>query len=283
MKDGIETGIKELKNSITSGFQNLQSQYSASIEKLKFYYMNPGELTSELLTNLLGKEVHIEFKLLKEIRSRIVSFFQMFNDAIKNGINKDSNQEEGIAVFSSNSNNHKSDNNDLGLAVVEIIIAIIELQWLDDALKVIGSSLQKLADISFNALQEFCLIFTTTLNSIFDYFKQSFLLDSLIAGESEYLKIGEKMASEGEQLVNAKGVGKGFAGLLSIFNLILDIDEAGSGISSKTEDYVMAVISFATNIISIFLPFGFGLIVSGLGDLVPQIIVLRKHGYIIPI
>lgn len=45
----------------------------------------------------------------------------------------------------------------------------------------------------------------------------------------------------------------------------------------------MASISLVTNIISIFIPFGWGLTVSALGDLVPQIIILRNNGYIAPV
>ena len=94
-----KTAEKIKNNNIVTRFQNLQSEFNASMEKLKFYYMNPGELTSELLTNLLGKEVHIEFKLLKEIRSRIVSAFQTIKQGIDNIKNKNDNEEEGIAPF----------------------------------------------------------------------------------------------------------------------------------------------------------------------------------------
>lgn len=45
----------------------------------------------------------------------------------------------------------------------------------------------------------------------------------------------------------------------------------------------MASISLVTNIVSIFIPFGWGMVVSGLGDLVPEIFMLIKHGFIMPV
>ena len=105
----------------------------------------------------------------------------------------------------------------------------------------------------------------------------------MISGESEYLKIADKMTDGGKPFVDAKGIGHGFAGFITFFKFILDLDAAGEGVFSKTEDIVLASISLVTNIISIFIPFGWGMLVSSLGDLVPQIVVLRKHGYIMPV
>lgn len=58
---------------------------------------------------------------------------------------------------------------------------------------------------------------------------------------------------------------------------------AGTRTYSKTEDIIMASISLVTNIVSIFIPFGWGMVVSGLGDLVPEIFMLIKHGFIMPV
>ncbi|MCM1285359.1 MAG: hypothetical protein NC213_09300, partial [Acetobacter sp.] len=109
----------------------------------------------------------------------------------------------------------------------------------------------------------------------------------LTYGDLQYSWSHGKMLSEitngGEPFLNVKGIGKGFGGFLSGFKFILDMNSAGTGIYSKSEDIVMSSISLATNIISIFIPFGWGLVVSALGDLVPQIIIMLQNGYIMPV
>lgn len=98
-----------------------------------------------------------------------------------------------------------------------------------------------------------------------------------------FFEWADKTTDGGAPFIDVKGIDKAFSGFTSFFKFAIDLNEAGTGNFSKTEDIIMASISLVTNIISIFLPFGTGILVSGLGDLVPQIVILRKNGYISPV
>ena len=287
----ISTHFQELLQKFSDKIDKLKSKLTEFGEKARFYLKNPGVFFKETVLKLFDTDIdaikECTKRSIKEILSEKQFSFDFLMPIIKaytyvhNKLKDNESNNDGIQLFS-NENKGSSEDNRL-MAIFQGIIAAIELHSLNNFLEFFGSSLDELAKKSYNALEQGCLILITTINITADYFKNSFSLDVLISGESEFLKNADKMTNGGEPFMNVKGIGKAFAGFISFFKFVLDMDSAGSGAFSREEDIAMASISLVTNILSIFAPFGWGMVLSSAGDIVPQIIFLRKHGYIAPI
>ena len=289
--ENIKNGLTAEYNKITKLFSNwsnaLKIRYNEFIDKLEYALNYPDAVINQALSavsnKLFNKDVNVRFRLIEFLRSRIEFRFNLEGLKAKTDAVNSEDSEVSASPMRSKSSSSKEDHDSILMAIFQGLIAAIELNWINNALQSFGESLETLAEKSYEALNKVCLTVITTFNSIYDYLKSAFTFDFLISGESEFLKYADYVTDGGAPFIDAYGIGKGFAGFISFFKLVLDIDSAGSGIFSKEEDIIMASISLVTNIISIFLPFGWGLTVSALGDLVPQIIILRNNGYITPV
>lgn len=111
-------------------------------------------------------------------------------------------------------------------------------------------------------------------------------MDFGISGEGEFLNKAEKATNGGGDLVDGKGIGRGFGGFAAALKFLIDIDSAGEGIYTKTEDIILATISLVASILLICVPqisFVWGLIITASSDIIPDIILLLKYGYIAPV
>ena len=81
----------------------------------------------------------------------------------------------------------KEDNN-AKEAIAQAILAIFELNAINEILKGFKTSLDELSKKSFKAVKQICLTLMTTYNVIWDYLFGNFSLDALIAGDTKYFK-----------------------------------------------------------------------------------------------
>lgn len=269
--------------------EKLQIKFNAFAEKAKYYFLNPDELINNTLSKLFGKEVKIKFKLLEKIKKLIKDCTDNLVEFDKlpgsNGPQNETQPNMKRAAKSKSSSSSKGERSNALMAIFQGLIAAIELDGLNNFLKSFGSSLGALIkEVTDSVVKTFSAVLTT-FNCIYDYVAgNTFTLDLLISGETEYLRRADGITNGGEPFMNVKRIDRGFSGIISFFKFILDIDSAGTGNYSKTEDIIMATISFAANIISIIVPnFALSMLISSLGDLVPEIAILIKKGFIIPV
>lgn len=208
-----------------------------------------------------------------------------YNPAIGRFLNADVYYDTGTSLLGTNMfaycNNNPvmytdptgtaSDSNNIQMAIVQGLIAAIELDWLDNVvLKSFGTSLEKLARISFKGVEQGSLLFIRTLNTVCSYLKNSFSLDTILTFDNLILEKGEEMSLEAaSDLIDAKGIAKGFSAFLSTFSFFLNVKTAGSGAFTKTEDNIMNVVTFAIDIASVFL----GPVASTLIPLVSNLVI----------
>ena len=259
---------------------SLKVRYNSFIDKLEYFLNYPDVVISDALSKFFNTDISIRFGIVDFIREYLGISINL--SKYKVSVDNENNRANAPLHTATKNNSNSTDSENIVIAIFQGIIFGIELDWINDALKIFGSSLEELAKESFDALEQVCIIFLTTFNTILDYFLNSFELDALVTGENIFLDYADKITNGGKPFINVKGIGNGFGGFISIFEFFLEVDSAGSGIYSKTEDIVMASISLVTNIVSIFLPFGVGLGVSALGDIVPEIVILLKLGLIMP-
>lgn len=281
LKNDITAGAAQLKEQLskfTSNFKKaLKTRYDAFIDKMEYCLNYPDAVVNSVLSKLFNTDVNIRFRLIEFLREKANVKIDL--SGLKVDVDGSGSTKTKVARRNSPS---KSDESNIGMAIIQGLVAAIELDWLNDVLEFWGSSLKKLAQISFEATKQFSLIIITGYNTVVDYIKSLFSFGIFVSGASSFLKDAEKMTNGGLPFVDARGIGRGFAGFIAFFNYFLDIDSAGSGAFSATEDIALATISLIANIVSIFLPLGVDELVSGLGEIVPKMILLIKHGLIMP-
>ncbi len=199
-------------------------------------------------------------------------------------MNADVDEKDSIMLCSANSKSSSStttEDNNIVMAIIQGLFAAIELDFINTILEFFGSSLDNLAEKSFEAVKQTSLLLITTFNTVIFYLKNTFSLDFFSTIDSLILEKGEKMALEsGFDLIDPKGIGKGFGGFISIFSFLLNVDSAGSGAFTKTEDNIMNTVKLVIDIVSLFMGPVAGVLVPLLSDIVIDVTSLRFKGII---
>lgn len=242
----------------------LEEKRSQAIKDIKYFIDNPDVVISQKLSKLLHKEVKVRFRLLEYIRATlhkkraskyyIIGTIFGDEDCIPKK-NKD-NESNSSSKAKAKAKSKNDDSNNIVNAILQGLIAAIELDWINELLKSFGSSLDQLAKISFEATKEVSLAVIAIMNTAYLYLKNSFSLEALSSIDGAIIKKGEKMAKKsGSNLIDAKGFGTGFGIFTSILAFIAGIDSAGSGKTfSKSEDIVMNAVNAAIGIACLFIP-----------------------------
>lgn len=280
--DGASAVIKAGLNKFAENIKKLISKYNDFLDKLEFNINHSDVVINNTLSKIFGREILIKMPFLDTLRAYFGTFDIRKGELVGGifdgyHINDSDNEESGIVVY--NSGSTSSESNNAVMAIFQGIVAAIEFDWLNKLLEFFGSGLEELS-------KEASIILVTTFNTIIDYFKNSLVLDFGISSEGEFLNKAEKATNGGGDLVDGKGIGRGFGGFAAALKFLIDIDSAGEGIYTKTEDIILATISLAASILLICVPqisFVWGLIITASSDIIPDIILLLKYGYIAPV
>ena len=182
-------------------------------------------------------------------------------------MNADVDEKDSIMLCSANSKSSSStttEDNNIVMAIIQGLFAAIELDFINTILEFFGSSLDNLAEKSFEAVKQTSLLLITTFNTVIFYLKNTFSLDFFSSFD----------------LIDPKGIGKGFGGFISIFSFLLNVDSAGSGAFTKTEDNIMNTVKLVIDIVSLFMGPVAGVLVPLLSDIVIDVTSLRFKGII---
>ena len=269
----------------------LEEKRSQAIKDLKYFVENPDVVISQKLSKLLHKEVKVRFRVLEYIRAtlhkkRASKYYMLGNLLIDDDClskkDKDSESDStSKAKVQAKAKSKNDDSNNIVNAILQGLIAAIELDWLNELLKSFGSSLDQLAKISFEATKQIALTAIATLNTVFLYLKNSLSLDAMLAGGSEFFKKAVEGTDGGAPFLDIKGGKYGFSYVTSILSFIIRISSAGEDNFTTTEDVIAASISLVVSIVGAsFLGPISGPVVSALADIIPKIIMIRMHGEI---
>lgn len=244
----------------------LEEKRSKAIKDFKYFIDNPDVVISQKLSKLLHKEVKVRLRVLEYIRAtlhkkRASKYYMLGNLLIDDDClsKKDKDSESNStskAKVQAKAKSKNDDSNNIVYAILQGLIAAIELDWFNELLKSFGSSLDQLAKISFEATKQISLTIIAFINTTYLYLKNSFSLEALSSIDGAIIKNGEKMAKEsGSKLIDAKGLGTGFGIFTSILAFLAGIDSAGSGKTfSKSEDIVMNAVNATIGIACLFIP-----------------------------
>ena len=262
----------------------LEEKRSKTLEDLKYFIKYPDVVINNTLSKLLNKEVKIRFRLVELIRKAVEK--SELTKAEKSSSDDNSNSSSKAKAKAKSKND---DSNNIVNAILQGLIAAIELDWINEILKGIGSSLDQLAKISFEGTKQVSLAIIAFMNTVYTYVTNSFSLDTLSNFGSSIIDRGVDMAEEsGSKLIDAKGLGTGFGLFTSILAFLAGIDSAGSGKTfSKSEDIVMNAVNAAIGIACLFLngPFApiAGFVIPFISSITIDVVALRIKGLIFEI
>ena len=262
----------------------LEEKRSKTLEDLKYFIKYPDVVINNTLSKLLNKEVKICFRLVELIRKAVEK--AELTKAEKSSSDDNSNSSSKAKAKAKSKND---DSNNIVNAILQGLIAAIELDWINEILKGIGSSLDQLAKISFEGTKQVSLAIIAFMNTVYTYVTNSFSLDTLSNFGSSIIDRGVDMAEEsGSKLIDAKGLGTGFGLFTSILAFLAGIDSAGSGKTfSKSEDIVMNAVNAAIGIACLFIngPFApiAGFVIPFISSITIDVVALRIKGLIFEI
>ena len=262
----------------------LEEKRSKTLEDLKYFIKYPDVVINNTLSKLLNKEVKIRFRLVELIRKAVEK--AELTKAEKSSSDDNSNSSSKAKAKAKSKND---DSNNIVNAILQGLIAAIELDWINEILKGIGSSLDQLAKISFEGTKQVSLAIIAFMNTVYTYVTNSFSLDTLSNFGSSIIDRGVDMAEEsGSKLIDAKGLGTGFGLFTSILAFLAGIDSAGSGKTfSKSEDIVMNAVNAAIGIACLFIngPFApiAGFVIPFISSITIDVVALRIKGLIFEI
>lgn len=251
--------------------KSIKTHYNAFIDKFEYAINYPDVVINNFFSKIGKEEWKVRFRLVEYIRSKHEISLNWLKAPIK---------EEQSAPLKAKSKS-KEDNN-AKEAIAQAILAIFELNAINEILKGFKTSLDELSKKSFKAVKQICLTLMTTYNVIWDYLFGNFSLDALIAGDTKFFNWADEATNGGAPFMDVKGIDKGFGAFVTLFKLVLNLDSAGEGNLDKNTDIILACVSAVTGVISIFLTPLAGFIVSSTSDIVAKIIALMAKGYIMP-
>ncbi len=260
LKNDITAGAAQLKEQLskfTSNFKNaLKTRYNAFIDKMEYCLNYPDAVINSVLSKFFNTDVNIRFRLIEFIREKANVKIDL--SGLKVDVDGSGSTKTKVARRNSPS---KSDESNIGMAIIQGLVAAIELDWLNDLLKHVHTSLEELAKKSFEMVEEVSLFFITSLNVVFDYFKGAIFLDSLSS-------------------IFGSLLGDGFDVFISLFEFFVDIDPSNSGAFTVTENVAINTIKLAVDILALFLEPILGIILPPLTDIVVDVISLRFKGLV---
>lgn len=280
LKNDITAGAAQLKEQLskfTNNFKNaLKTRYNAFIDKMEYCLNYPDAVVNSVLSKLFNTDVNIRFRFIELLREK--ANIKIDLSGLKADVDGGGGTKTKVARRNSPS---KSDESNIGMAIIQGLVAAIELDWLNDLLKHVHTSLEELAKKSFEMVEEVSLFFITSLNVVFDYFQNSLIPDIFNSFDSWFLEKSEKMSLDYMSgSIDAKGIAKGFDIFISIIDFFANIDSAGSGGFTMTEDIAINAIKLTVNIVSVFLKPFLGMVLPSLADISVDIIFLRFKGLV---
>ena len=291
----IKSSAEKIKNGLTAEYDRISKLFNnwsnavharckAIADKISYFFKYPEAVlntmfsaTSKVMSSV-GSAVR--FKLIEFIRSNITSkLIEVKGNKLDYNNSEDS--EVSASLMRSKSSSSKEDHDSILMAIFQGLFAAIELDWINEILEFFGSSLNKLAEKTYEAVERISLLFITTFNVVFDYLINVFSLDALSIVDSIVLEKGEEMAlTSGSNLIDAKGIGKGFGAFISIFNFFLNIDSAGSGAFTKLEDNIMNVVTLVIDIACLFVGPVAGMLIPLISNFIMDVSALRIKGLV---
>lgn len=176
----------------------------------------------------------------------------------------------------------KNTNNNVALAIIQGLIAAIELDYLNSLLETIDLSLDKIAKVSYTAVKEISLTFITTFNVLWSY------IPEYIRGEAAGTATTFTLDKMFESFAKNNGIRKdtsvvrSFGILFSLIGFSVDLDNAGKGeIFTNSEDTIMSVLGLCIDLFSLFLGPYWSIIIPISSDIIIDVIALRIKGAII--
>ena len=275
IKNGIKERYDKLNQLVTNWKNSIKQRMTAFFEKFEFMFTYPDAVVNTALSAAKSIGAEVKSKLVQQIRDRFTLLFTL------NKQNSD-NDEETVELSlkrAKSSSSTTTDDNNIVMAILQGLVAAIEFDWINDILEFFGSSLSKLAQKTFEGVKQISLLFMATINTVFGYLKDVFSFDIISIFDSLILEEGEKMALEFD-LIDAKGVGKGFGAFISIFIFFSNVDSAGSGAFTKTEDNIMNAISLVIDIACLFVGPVAGVLIPLISNLVIDISAILSKGLI---
>ena len=235
----------------------LEEKRSQAIKDLKYFVKNPDVVISQKLSKLFHKEVKVRFRVLEYIRAtlhkkRASKYYMLGNLLIDDDClsKKDKDSESNStskAKVQAKAKSKNDDSNNIVNAILQGLIAAIELDWINEILKEIGSSLDNLAKKAHDQLkfEENIKIVLACFNNLFvsfkDYFSKNGATDALSASSHLF-----------------GGSFKSFANVISIIaSLIGFVDGSDNPYNSisDTDNTIINVANLLVGIFVIFLPF----------------------------
>ena len=288
----IKSSAEKIKNGLTAEYDRISKLFNnwsnavharckAIADKISYFFKYP-EAVLNTMFSATSKVVSsigstVRFGLIEFIRSNITSKLI----EVKDEETDSENTNASASLMRSKSSSSKEDHDSILMAIFQGLFAAIELDWINEILEFFGSSLNKLAEKTYEAVERISLLFITTFNVVFDYLINVFSLDALSIVDSIVLEKGEEMAlTSGSDLIDAKGIGKGFGAFISIFNFFLNIDSAGSGAFTKLEDNIMNVVTLVIDIACLFVGPVAGMLIPLISNFIMDVSALRIKGLV---
>lgn len=256
----------------------LEEKRSKTLEDLKYFIKYPDVVINNALSKLLNKEVKIRFRLVELIRKAVEK--AELTKAEKSSSDDNSNSTSKAKV-QAKAKSKNDDSNNIVYAILQGLIAAIELDWINEMLKSFGSSLDQLAKISFEATKQVSLTIIAFMNTTYLYLKNSFSLDAMLAGGSKFFKKAVEETDGGAPFLDIKGGKNSFSYVTSILGFFINLASAGDDNFTSTEDAIAATLTLVVNLLAITIESPIvSFIVSVLGDIIPKVIIIRMRGEI---
>lgn len=250
----------------------LEEKRSKTLEDLKYFIKYPDFVINNALSKLLNKEVKIRFRLVELIRKAVEK--AELTKAEKSSSDNNSNSSSKAKAKAKSKND---DSNNIVNAILQGLIAAIELDWFNELLKSFGSNLDQLAKKSFEATKQIALTVITSLNVIFAYFK-GIDITTISNGFPEILKLFYNKSGHAAEAAEKFSVPSVFSLIFSLISFSQNMETAGNGTFSKSEDTAINVIILSVNIIAAFMQPVAGIILSLTTEFIAKITALRIKG-----
>ena len=284
--EGATTVIKAGLNKLAENIKKLISRYNDFLDKLEFSINHPDVVINNGLSKILGREVSIKFPLINAIRAYFGTFDIRTGELVGGAgdgyhTSDSDNDENGIAAYSSrDSGSTTVEDNNIVMAILQGIVAAIELDWINDILEFFGSSLEKIAADTNSFIKESLLIFITSINVLWGYIPDYMRGGAIATSTTSILDLLYSNQAKSDGILKDSSVVRGFGFIFALIGFCDDMDSAGEGAFSKKEDTIMNIVSLAVDIISLFLGPVASILVPIFADLVIDITALRINGMV---
>ncbi len=224
----VVKGYNKIVSKFEERFEKFAVKVNAFAEKAKYYSDNPGALFKKVITDfetltnktlsfIFGQEISLKFKMLEWLKEN-VSFETSPTEE----------DDSGITLYSSDSES-KGDDRNIVNAIFQGIVAAIELDWINDILEFLGSSLDKLFKNVSNFIKETTFVFLTTFNVLYGYIPD--YIRGGAAGTSTTFTLDKMFEyyAKDNGLKKDVGVVRAFGAIFSLIGFSVDMDSAGEG------------------------------------------------------